>query len=108
MPDVDVGRICDIDPARVARYQRRYPAAASSNEFEAVLADESIMLPAWTRVDATLGYETKIGTTAARWSAGVDNVFDRRYWRESPLQFGHVYLYTGAPRTFRVALTAAL
>jgi len=73
-----------------------------------VLADESIMLPAWTRVDATLGYETKLGTTATRWSAGVDNVFNRRYWRESPLQFGHVYLYTGAPRTFRVAFTAAL
>jgi iron complex outermembrane receptor protein len=73
-----------------------------------VVADESIMLPAWTRVDATLGYETKLGATATRWSAGVDNVFNRKYWRESPLQFGHVYLYTGAPRTFRVAFTAAL
>jgi iron complex outermembrane receptor protein len=74
----------------------------------AVLADESVMLPAWTRLDAALRYETKLGSTATTWTLGVDNVTGKRYWKESPFQFGHVYLYPGAPRTFRLAFTAAL
>ncbi len=74
----------------------------------AVLADESVMLPAWTRFDAALRYETKLGGTATSWSLGVDNLANKRYWRESPYQFGHVYLYPGAARTFRVSFTAAL
>jgi iron complex outermembrane recepter protein len=74
----------------------------------AVLADESIMLPAWTRVDAALRYETKLGATATAWSLGIDNIANKRYWKESPFQFGHVYLYPGAPRTLRLSVTAAL
>jgi len=74
----------------------------------AVLADESVMLPAWTRLDAALRYETKLGGAAATWSVGIDNLTNKRYWKESPFQFGHVYLYPGAPRTLRLSLTAAL
>ena len=59
-------------------------------------------------MDAALQYERRIGGTATAWTIGVDNVFDRQYWRESPYQFGHVYLYPGAPRTLRVAFSAAL
>ena len=73
-----------------------------------MLADESVMLPSWTRLDAALRYETKLGGAPAAWTVGIDNVTDKRHWKESPFQFGHVYLYPGAPRTFRVALTAAL
>jgi len=53
------------------------------------------------RVAARVGEDTEI----AVWGK---NITDKRYWKESPFQFGHVYLYSGAPRTFRVALTAAL
>ena len=42
------------------------------------------------------------------WRAGVDNLFDQRAWRESPYQFGHVYLFPLAPRTLRVSLQADL
>ncbi len=35
----------------------------------------------------------------------VDNVFDRRYWREAPTQYwGGVYLLPAAPRTVRASL----
>jgi iron complex outermembrane receptor protein len=74
----------------------------------AVLGDESVMLPSWTRLDAALQYETKLAGKTTTWTVGVDNLTDRRFWRESPYQFGHVYLYPGAPRTFRVAFTAQL
>jgi iron complex outermembrane receptor protein len=74
----------------------------------AVLADNSIMLPAWTRVDAALRYEQQMGTTTAMWTLGVDNVTDKRYWRESPFEFSHVYLYPGAPRTVRLGVNFTL
>jgi iron complex outermembrane recepter protein len=73
-----------------------------------VLLDESITLPAWTRFDAALRYERKLDGTATTWTLGVDNVANKRYWKESPFQFGHVYLYPGAPRTLRLSVTAAL
>ena len=73
-----------------------------------VLADGSVQLPSWTRVDAALRYDRRIGAVPTSWTLGVHNLLDRRYWRESPFQFSHAYLYPGAPRTFRVAFTAAL
>lgn len=74
----------------------------------AVLPDNSLTLPSWTRVDAALRYERRTAGALTTWTLGIDNLLDRSYWRESPLQFGHVYLYQGAPRTVRLAFTAAL
>jgi iron complex outermembrane receptor protein len=69
-----------------------------------VTEDGSIMLPSWTTFDASAHYDTKVNNVASTWTMGVDNLADKRYWRESPKQFGHYYLYPGAPRTFRVSL----
>ncbi len=74
----------------------------------AVLPDGSITLPAWTRLDAALHYSSKLGGTATRWTLGIENLTDKRYWKESPYQFGHVYLYPGAARTLRLSFTASL
>jgi iron complex outermembrane receptor protein len=105
-------------PNRIARAGVAYRVAAlpglslegkaSHEGRRAVLADESIMLSAWTRFDAALRYDTKVAGTATTWTLGIDNIADKRYWKESPTQFGHVYLYPGAPRTFRLSVTAAL
>ncbi|MDP9898764.1 TonB-dependent siderophore receptor [Variovorax ginsengisoli] len=73
-----------------------------------VLPDGSVTLPAWTRFDAALRYDTRLNGVATRWTLGVENLFDRRYWKESPYQYGHVYLFPGAPRTIRLAVTATL
>ncbi len=72
----------------------------------AVLPDQSIMLPAWTRVDAALRYATKVQGIATHWTVAIENLADKRYYKESPTQFGHVYLFAGAPRTLRVAMQA--
>ncbi len=66
------------------------------------------MLPAWTRFDAALRWETQVGRAATAWTLGIDNITDKRYWRESPYQFGHVYLYPGAPRTLRAGVIFSL
>lgn len=73
-----------------------------------VTPDASITLPAWTRVDAALRYDTRLNGVKTTWTLAVDNLADRRFFRESPYQFGHVYLFPAAPRTVRVALQAAL
>ncbi|SEF27697.1 TonB-dependent siderophore receptor [Variovorax sp. NFACC27] len=73
-----------------------------------VLPDGSVTLPSWTRVDAVLRYDTKLRGANASWTLSIDNLFDRRYWKESPYQFSHVYLFPGAPRTLRLRLSVAL
>jgi iron complex outermembrane receptor protein len=71
-----------------------------------VLPDNSVHIPAWTRFDLGARYAQSLGSTTLVWRAGVDNVFDRRAWRESPYQYGHVYLYPLEPRTFHASLEA--
>ncbi|HKW82836.1 MAG TPA: TonB-dependent siderophore receptor [Burkholderiaceae bacterium] len=73
-----------------------------------VLPDNSAQIPGWTRFDADARYETKVAGVTWTWRAGVDNLFDKRAWRESPYQFSHVYLFPLAPRTFRVSVQADL
>lgn len=73
-----------------------------------VLPDNSVRIPSWTRYDLGLTWQQRRSGTVLTWRAGVENLTDKRAWRESPYQFGHVYLYPLAPRTFRVALQADL
>ncbi len=72
-----------------------------------VLPDASIELPAWTRVDASLRYDTRLQGHAASWTIAVDNLQNRRYFKESPYQYSHTYLFPAAPRTLRVAVQTA-
>lgn len=73
-----------------------------------VLPDNSAQIGGWSRVDLAARYDTRWGGTALVWRAGVDNVADRRAWRESPYQFGHAYLFPLAPRTLRLSVQADL
>ena len=69
-----------------------------------VLPDNSITIPAWTRVDLAARYRGALGPYPALWQAGVDNATGQRAWREAPYQFGHVYLFPMAPRTWRASV----
>lgn len=101
-------------PDWVLRAQARYRVAAvpglslegalSHEGRRAVLPDESLMLPSWTRVDAALRYETRLLGQRAIWSLSVDNLANRRAFQESPYQYSHVYLFPMAPRTVRLGL----
>lgn len=70
--------------------------------------DNSIAVPAWTVADAGLRYLRNVGNQTWIWRAAVDNLTNRRAWRESPWQFEHSYLYPLAPRTFRTSLEVRL
>ncbi|HEY0954495.1 MAG TPA: TonB-dependent siderophore receptor [Roseateles sp.] len=70
--------------------------------------DNSIAVPAWTVADAGLRYTQAFGNQTWIWRAAVDNLTNRRAWRESPWQFEHSYLYPLTPRTFRTSLEVRL
>ncbi len=70
--------------------------------------DNSIAVPAWTVADAGLRFTQGVGNQTWIWRAAVDNLTNRRAWRESPWQFEHSYLYPLAPRTFRTSLEIRL
>ncbi|PUE10153.1 TonB-dependent siderophore receptor [Limnohabitans sp. T6-20] len=72
-----------------------------------VTADGSINLPSWTTLDFAAHYDTRISGTRTQWTLAIDNLADHHYWREAPKQFGHYYLYPGAPRTFRMGVKAS-
>jgi iron complex outermembrane receptor protein len=69
-----------------------------------VIEDGSIQLPAWTSLDLATHYDTRIQGVRTEWTLAVDNLTDQHYWRESPKQFSHYYLYPGAPRTGRITV----
>ena len=69
-----------------------------------VLPDASVQLPSWTRVDASLRYQTRIQNHPATWTLAIDNLFGRQYFKESPYQYDHVYLFPAPPRSLRLAL----
>jgi len=101
-------------PARTLKLQAAYDVTAvpglnlqttlNHESRRMVLPDNSTSIPGYTVVDAALHYETKISGAQWTWRAGLDNVFDKRAWRESPYQFSHAYLYPVAPRTLRLSV----
>lgn len=68
--------------------------------------DNSVRVPGWTRVDLAARYSRTMGATTFTWQLALDNAADRRAWKEAPYQYGHVYLFPMAPRTWRVSLQA--
>ncbi len=71
-----------------------------------VLPDNTVQIPAWTRFDLGVRYMQSLGTTTLVWRAGVDNVFNRRAWREAPYQYDHAYLFPLEARTFHASVEA--
>jgi iron complex outermembrane receptor protein len=101
-------------PALTLKLQAAYDVAAipglnlqSTLQHEGkrmVLPDNSASIPAFTTVNAALRYDTKLAGVQWIWRAGIDNLFNKRAWRESPYEFSHVYLYPLAPRTLRLSV----
>ncbi len=83
-------------------------ARLSHEGARAVLPDGSVMLPAWNQLDSSLRYDAIVHGTLTTWTLGVDNLLDRRFFKESPNQYGHAYLFPAAPRQFRISVQASI
>lgn len=86
-----------------------FSAALTAESGRMVLPDDNgVRIPGWGRVDIGAKWVQALGqATQVTWRAGIDNLADRRAWKESPYQFGHVYLYPLAPRQWRLSAEAA-
>lgn len=67
----------------------------------AVLPDNSVMLSDWTRWDFGASYVWNKHLFTRLY---VENLAAARYWKESPTQYGHVYLFPGMTRNLRLDL----
>ncbi len=68
-----------------------------------VLPDNSVQTPGWTRIDLALRYRQQLAGLDLLWRAGIDNIANRRAWKEAPFQYDHAYLYPLAPRMLRAS-----
>ncbi len=105
-------------PENILRAQASYRVAAlpgltlqghwSHEGTRAIRPDGSAALPAWNQLDALLRYDAVMAGTATSWTLGMDNLLDRRFFKESPNQYGHAYLFPAAPRQLRISVQASL
>lgn len=78
---------------------------ANYSSAKAVTLDQSVTLPSYWQWDSWVNYRTRLGGTPAVLRAGIDNVLDRRYWKDAPTQYwGGIYMFPAMPRIFRVSL----
>ena len=86
-------------------------ADAKKRVFEALsdavisLAQRGVQAGASTRFDVGARYSTRIDGYETVFRLSVDNLFDKRYWRDVGESAGDGYLFLGAPRTARLSAT---
>ena len=67
--------------------------------------DDETRIPGYAVAGLNAQWVQRIdASTTFTWRAGIDNLFDKRAWKESPYQFAHVYLFPLPGRTARVSL----
>ncbi len=114
--DPSVGRVPVNVPMRAVKLTGSYAigavpglAVTANADYEGgreVLPDDSARIPGWTRFDLGARYTQAIDGTTLIWRGGVDNVANRRAWREAPYQYSHAYLFPLEPRTFFASVEA--
>jgi iron complex outermembrane recepter protein len=67
--------------------------------------DNAIYAPGYTRVDLGVNLAQKAVGQSQVYRFTVENIFNKRYWRDSAEFLGDAYLMPGAPRIFKVSAT---
>jgi iron complex outermembrane receptor protein len=69
-------------------------------------SDSQTVLPDAWQLDLGASLLQNQGQRSLQWRIGLDNVTDRRYWREAPTtSWGGTYLFASTPRTLKASLT---
>lgn len=74
----------------------------------AITADNSLMLPAWTRFDFITQWNSTFKNKNLNWEFEIYNLLDGHYWKESPTQYGHIYLYPELRRFFKLSVNISI
>jgi iron complex outermembrane recepter protein len=70
--------------------------------------DNSTQVGGYSVVDLGARYQYKVRQTNWLWHMGIDNVFNRKAWRESPVDYGHTYLFSLQPRQLFLKMEISL
>ena len=71
-----------------------------------VTRDNAVVLNGAAQFNTLLTFNQWTQGRPIVWRFGIDNVFDKSYWREAPTQYwGGTYLFAAQPRTFRFNVT---
>jgi iron complex outermembrane receptor protein len=110
-PDFDGKRVTDVPKLRTSAWvEYAVPAVAGlkvnaawqyAGEKAFDLAN-TVNVPGYHLFDVGASYATRLAGAATTLRFGVNNVFDKFYWRDVTPALGG-YLLTGAPRTFRAS-----
>ncbi|MCW3002211.1 MAG: gfo/Idh/MocA family oxidoreductase [Conexibacter sp.] len=110
-PGVTVKWICDLDPARLARFQRRHPTSDVTTDVQQVLSDPdvdavAIATPIFTHFDlaaASLraGKHTFVEKPMAPTAALADELMSLARVHERIIMCGHTFLYSPPVRTLK-------
>ncbi len=71
---------------------------------KSVIRDDSVEVPAYHIFNVGLRYATRIGGHPTTLRLNIDNLFDKRYWKDSGEYLGDSYLFPGAPRVARLSV----
>jgi iron complex outermembrane receptor protein len=105
VPKVAAGLGASLRPSEAVDLQWRNWFGYTGTK--AVTSDNSVVLPASWQWDTGLVWSPAGVKPRLQVRAGIDNVTDRRYWREAPTQpWGATYLFPAQPRTYRLGVTA--
>jgi predicted dehydrogenase len=110
-PDAELRWICDLDPQRLERFQRRYPAVRATSRIDDVLHDpdlDAVVLAtpvfthaglAWASLRA--GKHTFVEKPLATSSASATDLIELAGARGLTLMCGHTFLYSPAVRAVK-------
>jgi predicted dehydrogenase len=111
MPEVSVTWICDLDPERLARFGRRYPAARITDEYADLLEDPEldailIATPVFTHFDLAsaalrAGKHCFVEKPLAPSVSEADELIEMAEASDLRLMCGHTFLYSPAVRAVK-------
>jgi predicted dehydrogenase len=112
--DVEVSYICDLDPARLERFSRRYPSARATRDYDNVLADPNvdavvIATPVFTHFGLasralTAGKHVFVEKPLASSSAEAGELLELSEDMDRVIMCGHTFLYSPAVRAVKEIL----
>jgi len=102
--DVEVAYICDLDPARLDSFARRYPSARATTRYDEILADESVdavvlATPGVTHhrlglMALSAGKHTFVEKPLASSASAADELLAQSERNGLVLMCGHTFLYS--------------
>jgi predicted dehydrogenase len=110
-PDVEIRWICDIDPERLAKYRRRYPAARVTTSVQRVISDPKVhavvvATPVHTHYELAAealraGKHVFVEKPLAPSSALADDLAELSASRRLTLVCGHTFIYSPPVRAVK-------